>query len=1085
MRTKMRTFTFYFYAVWVYLGALQDAHAQSNFLSQYTVQSWNTRSGLPADVILSTYQSSDGFLWMTGYSGLIRFDGITFTSFTSRDIPFLRSDNVIGIIEGADSTLWITTQNSGLLGYKNGVFRQYLADFNISDFRAVSRQGELVLSSANAEFPFVLFNPETLEHTVFSLESVDSALLAGAFTIPWQGVGDDGLWIINVSSVIRIANGQRQPISVQFENPGTASVFDLLVDSRNRVWLATSEGLFIWNGARFVPFAGFGSARFERYTAKAARLIMEDRNGGIWLGLESGIAHLPPGAETFEVTPADHPLRSLSITEIMEDREGNIWLSTLTGLVKLSRGKFTVFSKEEGFNNRTVNAAAALDPDRYLVATLTTGLYHVDQGVVTPYRFKRPELDAAIIFPYYMYADSRKNIWICGHNGAIRITEKDETIVGKGNRVRYVYEDRDGKLWFGVAYKGIAWLNDRDELEFLDIPEIDFSRVFLSSIRKLSDNNWLITTYNNGIILIGPDGRLLENEATRALGFATVFSSYEDENGVVWLPTSSGLYRLKEGAITHTGYADDMPELAVFNFLPDRHGFIWLPTNKGVLRAGKQEIEDYLDKKSERIHWQFYDEGDGMRSRACVGARHSTVSPDGKILVPTYDGLLEIDPDKMVVNELPPPVVIHNFSWNNERLPATEKQVLPPGNHRIVFEYSALSFTAPEKVKFRFKLAGYDRDWIEATGDRRAIYTNLPFGDYTFQVIACNNDGVWNEEGDVLNFTITPPWYRTWWAYALYLLVFGMLLFSVDRFQRRRVIRKERERAREKELAQAKEIRKAYEQLEETHANLKAAQSQLIQSEKMASLGELTAGIAHEIQNPLNFVNNFSEVNLELMEELKAQSSKLKGERYEALEEELWRDLQENEKKIKHHGQRASDIVKAMLQHSRSSNGQKELTDINALADEYLRLAYHGLRARDKSFNAAFKTAFDPQLPVVPVVPQDIGRVLLNLINNAFHAVDQRARQGQDEKYIPTVTVRTRAVDGKIEVRVADNGPGIPEHIREKIFQPFFTTKPTGEGTGLGLSLSYDIVTKGHGGRLEVDTTAGLGSEFIIQLPIV
>jgi two-component system, NtrC family, sensor kinase len=274
-------------------------------------------------------------------------------------------------------------------------------------------------------------------------------------------------------------------------------------------------------------------------------------------------------------------------------------------------------------------------------------------------------------------------------------------------------------------------------------------------------------------------------------------------------------------------------------------------------------------------------------------------------------------------------------------------------------------------------------------------------------------------------------------------------------------------------------------EIENTLDQLKSTQSQLIQSEKMASLGELTAGIAHEIQNPLNFVNNFSEVNLELMEDLKAQGLKLKGERDEVLEEELWRDLQENEKKIKHHGQRASDIVKAMLQHSRSSSGEKEPTDLNALADEYLRLAYHGLRARDKSFNAEFKTAFDPELPVVPVVPQDIGRVLLNLINNAFYAVDQRARQGQDEKYIPTVTVGTRALDGKIEVRVADNGPGIPEHIRDKIFQPFFTTKPTGEGTGLGLSLSYDIITKGHNGTLEVDTASGQGSEFIVQLPIV
>ena len=284
---------------------------------------------------------------------------------------------------------------------------------------------------------------------------------------------------------------------------------------------------------------------------------------------------------------------------------------------------------------------------------------------------------------------------------------------------------------------------------------------------------------------------------------------------------------------------------------------------------------------------------------------------------------------------------------------------------------------------------------------------------------------------------------------------------------------------------QKQEIENQKVKVEDALQTLKTTQYQLVQSEKMASLGELTAGIAHEIQNPLNFVNNFSEVSKEMIEELKAERLKVKAERDEGLEEELLNDINENLQKIHHHGQRASVIVKGMLEHSRTSDGKKELTDFNALADEYLRLAYHGLRANDKSFNAEFNTAFDPELPVVPVVPQDIGRVLLNLINNAFYAVDQRARQGQDKKYIPTVTVGTRALDGKIEVTVSDNGSGIPEHIREKIFQPFFTTKPTGEGTGLGLSLSYDIITKGHGGRLEVDTTKGVGTEFIVQLPIV
>jgi two-component system NtrC family sensor kinase len=253
--------------------------------------------------------------------------------------------------------------------------------------------------------------------------------------------------------------------------------------------------------------------------------------------------------------------------------------------------------------------------------------------------------------------------------------------------------------------------------------------------------------------------------------------------------------------------------------------------------------------------------------------------------------------------------------------------------------------------------------------------------------------------------------------------------------------------------------------------NLKSTQAQLIHAEKMASLGELTAGIAHEIQNPLNFVNNFSEVNNELIEEQLEEIEK--GDLEEI--KELALIMKENGGKINHHGKRAGDIVKSMLQHSRVGSGEKELTNINSLADEYLRLSYHGLRAKDKSFNAEIKTVFDPELPKVNVIPQDIGRVLLNLINNAFQAC------ASVEK--PLVQISTRKTETGIEITVSDNGPGIPDSIKDKIFQPFFTTKPTGQGTGLGLSLSYDIV-KAHGGTLEVATTLSKGTVFKIHLSV-
>jgi len=264
--------------------------------------------------------------------------------------------------------------------------------------------------------------------------------------------------------------------------------------------------------------------------------------------------------------------------------------------------------------------------------------------------------------------------------------------------------------------------------------------------------------------------------------------------------------------------------------------------------------------------------------------------------------------------------------------------------------------------------------------------------------------------------------------------------------------------------------------VEKTLADLKQAQTQLVQSEKMASLGELTAGIAHEIQNPLNFVNNFSEVSNELIDEMTAELDK--GDIEEA--KVIAGDIRQNLEKINHHGKRADGIVKGMLQHSRSSGGQKESTNINGLADEYLRLCYHGLRAKDKSFNAGITSDFDGTIENIEVIPQEIGRVMLNLLTNAFYAVNEK-RKLNIPGYEPSVSISTKNLGGQVSIIVKDNGMGIPKNIVDKIFQPFFTTKPTGQGTGLGLSLSYDII-KAHGGEISLETLENEGSTFKITL---
>ncbi|WP_373511224.1 ATP-binding protein, partial [Persicitalea sp.] len=414
----------------------------------------------------------------------------------------------------------------------------------------------------------------------------------------------------------------------------------------------------------------------------------------------------------------------------------------------------------------------------------------------------------------------------------------------------------------------------------------------------------------------------------------------------------------------------------------------------------------------------------------------------------------------------------NNIRWDSLSLPYKMPVglKLPYDQNSLQFRYSNLCVFNWDKISSRYTLEGKDDAWVEANdASTSKTYFNLPAGKYTFKVATRGVTGKWGAPAE-FSFTILPPWWQTWWAYLLYaIMAIGTVVL---------IVRLRSKQLKEENRLLEEKVTKRTTELKVSLDHLKATQSQLIQSEKMASLGELTAGIAHEIQNPLNFVNNYSEVNEELIDEISDVLTQ--GDLDEV--KLLLTDLKDNQTKIQHHGKRADAIVRGMLQHSRTSSGTKEPTNLNALADEYLRLAYHGLRAKDSEFQADFETDFDNNLPLVDVVAQDIGRVLLNIINNAFQAVNERRLLGIEE-YQPAVKVATKKLEDLVEISIVDNGIGIPEAIRDKIFQPFFTTKPTGQGTGLGLSLAYDIV-KAQAGDLEVESMNGEGSTFILKLPM-
>jgi signal transduction histidine kinase len=646
------------------------------------------------------------------------------------------------------------------------------------------------------------------------------------------------------------------------------------------------------------------------------------------------------------------------------------------------------------------------------------------------------------------------------------ITEEfDEILFGHDDMtVRLTHYNEDGTLWIGSSIGLDLYDMNTNEVIHYHSAAGDSSKIRDGEIRSLEidEKGYVWVAGYRGLFRFDPDHRSFDVLLEGSFNESRVFIDHDEE---VWLSAESSLFHYNPV----NSSLDKNDDLANYlNFSPPSlmmdfgQGSLWIKCGNGFVLYNKKT------KGTTYVGQSWFDHN--LIDRMMI----STLS--GQILIGSFGGYYDFHPDDIKLKSInSEPFIskyfieseVHIPEMSNTQNSEINRVVLSFDQKNLAFEFDVIDYFSKglEKILL-FKLEGFDQEWRHKEGETRAFYYNLKPGTYTFRVKSSNLYGESGEDAMVIK--IDPPWYQTIWAYCIYGLLFIGGVYSTHIIQKGRVVRKEREHIQQKELAQAKEIEKAYKEL-------KATQSQLIQSEKMASLGELTAGIAHEIQNPLNFVNNFSEVNKELLDELKVERSKLKDKRDEKLEEEIINDLEKNTEKINHHGRRADSIVKGMLQHSRTSNGVKEPTDINALADEYLRLAYHGLRAKDKSFNADFKTNLDPSLPKINAVPQDIGRVLLNLINNAFHAV------ADVEK--PEVIVSTKKLEDKIEISVRDNGEGIPEQVRDKIFQPFFTTKPTGSGTGLGLSLSYDIV-KAHGGELKLEAPKYEGTTFLVILPI-
>jgi signal transduction histidine kinase/ligand-binding sensor domain-containing protein len=1082
----------------------------------YNFNYLNIENGLPSSNINTSIMDHDDRLWIgTLGAGISSYDGQSFRHYTAKE--GFKCKFINNMMEDKNGNIWIAA-GEGLYKYDGKYFTTYIEYFNGMNAIVEDKQGFIWVGFWSG---IIKIDPQEDRDGKLSITyyTVNEGLSFNGVTSAYAD-RTGNLWFGTWSGGVNKFDGHSFTQFTTDQGISSNDVKAIFEDKAGNYWFGTGNGLNRFDGNSFTwlsekdglsnngiisinedmkgnlligSYSGVnimeknsttGLMTITQLTEKeglsgnAANALLVDKTNNLWIGTrEGGISRLKMGSlknkfGTITNLSEKQGLKNNNVTSISADDSGNMWFGTFDGLIQYipgdnvtGQGIFYNYSGEEGLQFSGIKTSYFDSRGNLWLGTNGSGVIKYDGKTFTSFSSPQGLVDGDITS---ITEDEEANQWFATSGGVIRFDGHSFTKFNMkdgllNNTTISLFRDKAGDMWFGTFGGGVVKYHLPEKSELIDGP-----------------------SSANGYFTIYTDKEGLSNN--------TVISIHQDKNGIMWFGTMEGLNCFDGESFTYFTENEGLSNNSIMSIVGDDNVNLLIGTITGldyleILQSNKSDNERENGVHIDSFRIKKLGQVAGLKSTG-FNFHSALIDNKSRVWMGTPKGLISFDENVSVFNSSPPKVHLTGLDIDGKftdfrKLPSEligkikfddlaqftdcpTHLELPYNLNHLTFHYVGIDWSASENIKYSYKVEGLNDRWSEPSAEIKADYRNIRFGKYKFMVRAIGESSKWSDPFE-FEFTIRPPIWFTLWAYILYALLLAFGIFVFDRFQRRRLIEKERQKSRDKELEQAHEIEKAY-------TELKATQAQLIQSEKMASLGELTAGIAHEIQNPLNFVNNFSEVSNELIHEMKEElvTGNLQ------LATELADDVIQNLEKINHHGKRAADIVKGMLQHSRTSSGVKEPTDINALADEYLRLAYHGLRAKDKSFNADFKTEFDESLPKINVIPQDIGRVLLNLINNAFYAVTAPPPPGGGIKnsqtdYKPTVIVRTSSflspTGGPMgaSISVIDNGPGIPKEIIDKIFQPFFTTKPTGQGTGLGLSLSYDIV-KAHGGELKVET---------------
>ncbi len=1016
--------------------AVSSAPAQSKSGTdsiQYKITSWGSDDGLP-NRLISLYQDQQEYLWIGSYDGLFRFDGTKFTSYNRFNTPGLSSDHIKTLVGDRNGNLWIGT-GKGLVVCTKGKFTNLAGEnsFFIESLRLDEANNKLWVGTRhNGLFEYDISKRSYKKVNEFANDLVSAIALDPSGGV-WVGSEKNGLSYLK-NSVLTHYGKQNGLLS--------SEILSLYFDSLEQLYVCTSSGLFQKKKTEetFLNHKIVDGVRVE-----AAK---KDQEGNLWVATAIG-AYKQSSDNSWTHLTTKNGLSTNEISDICFIPEGSIWLATSRGgLDQLREAKFITISANQGLNIDGTGAIQEISKNKFLAGSTNGKLYTIENRVAKPYQLQT-KLKQRI---HAILRDSKNNLWIGNYDGLLVVTPngQEKLFTEKDGlptrQIRIIYQDKKNNYWIGTRNKGLIKMSIESSVlnpkfEIFKYDELNqMNSTFIMSIEENDKNEFLIGSNTGGLLKLSPENNFTHYSKENGLDVTNTLSARYDKAGIIWIATSEGLLMMENNKFFSWTPNNGLPASNIFDVMEDDQGYLWMPSAKGIIRVQKHQLLDYKVKKITSIDWKIYTRNNELEHSDCTSPSQILKASDGSLWFSMTGGIVVVDTKSISPNDRKPNVYIEKVTVNEKEFSSTEKLVIPAGNQRVVFNYAALCLHYPNSAKYKYQLQPFDKDWIDAGTDRQAVYTSLPGGDYTFSVIACNNDGVWNTTGASISFVKQPYFYQTWW---FYLSAFGLLALAVLAYIQRTI-----SGSKEKAVRLEREVERRTRQLKQ--------KTEALEDQGREKTGMINI-VAHDLKAPLNKIKG-------LMGLLKMTST-FSTEQQEYVSyidrsitqgDQLIRDLLDIHS-FEHENSKLElseiDLVKTLNEWQQSISGQ--LHQKNQTLESNIEL--------NKSF-------------IISTDHHKLIRILDNLVTNA----SKFSERGK------TIHFKVWQTEEHVNFSFRDEGPGISEADQKKLFKRFqkLTARPTaGENSsGLGLSIIKVLVEKLQG-TISVNSKLGEGTQFTVTLP--